>query len=216
VTRGVAKFPQPPDAATLVQRAPIGAGDVVSIGPGDLLWRVHRTAGAHVYAWNQLRVFGPANARFDPQPLPRAEHPGNGVLYVATSAVAALAEAFQLRRAIDRYTDRPYLVGLRLARPVRLLDLGALWPTRAGASQALNTGARPRARAWARVIRQAFPDLEGVIWPSSMAGGSRCIALWQPAVDALPAEPDVSIALDSPALLGALKRAADQLGYQVW
>ena len=211
-SRRVPKFPGPPDPATLAARAPIGVAELRRVEPGELLWRVHRAAGAHVAAWDRLRTFGPTGARFDPHPLPQADHLGFGVLYLGADAITAVAEAFQLRRAIDRHTDTPYLIGLHLARPVELLDLGGAWPTRAGASQAINTGPRGRARAWARAIRQAWPDLDGLAYPSSMRGGSSCFVLWQPAADAVPARPEVSLPLDAPVLLGPLKRVADELG----
>jgi RES domain-containing protein len=212
----VPKFPAPPDPFTLAARAPIGPPDLQRLEPAALLWRVHRTTGAPVSRWDELRTFGPTDARFDPHPLPASDHPGSGVIYLADMVVAALAEAFQLRRAIDRHTDTPYLIGLRLARSVELLDLGGGWPTRAGASQLMNAGPRGRARSWARAIKEAWPDLGGLAYPSSMYGGARCFALWEPAADALPSRPAVSMPLDNPALLGPLKQAADQLGYRLW
>ena len=212
----MSKFPGPPEPAILRVRAPISTAELQRVEPNALLWRIHRTASAHISHWNQLRTFGPTDARFDPHPLPRADYPGFGVLYLADSAVTAIAEAFQLRRAIDRHTDTPYLIGLHLTRSVQLLNLGSTWPTRAGASQAINTGPHTRARAWARTIRQTWPDLEGLTYPSSMRGGSNCFALWQSSADAVPDSPEISLPLDNPALLGPLKRAADELVYQLW
>lgn len=46
--------------------------------------RVHRTEGDHVLVWNSLRTFGPA-LRFDPHPLPKGEHPGQGVWRAAST-----------------------------------------------------------------------------------------------------------------------------------
>jgi transposase-like protein len=172
-----AEVPCAADPRVLATRAPVSALESRRIEPGALLWRIHRASGAHVSPWNKLRTFGPADARFDPHPLPLADLQSFGVLYLGDSAVAARAEAFQLRRAIDRHTDTPYLIGLRLARPIELLDLVGIWPTRADASQANNTGPRARARGWARGIRQPWPDLEGFAYRSSMRGGSICFAL---------------------------------------
>lgn len=210
------KFPTPPSPGDLITRAPIGEADLRRLEPGSLAWRIHRAAGAHAARWDRLRAFGPTDARFDPHPLPQGDHPSCGVLYLADSVLGALAEAFQLRRAIDRHTDTPYLIGLRLTRPVAFLDMAGTWPTRAGASQSINTGPRSRARSWARAIREAWPDIEGIAYPSSMCGGASCFALWQPAADAVPDRPEVSLPLDSPVLLGPLKRAAEDLGYRLW
>lgn len=194
----------------------MASSDLRLLEPTSLLWRLHRAAGAHAAPWDRLRTFGPTDARFDPQPLPRGDHLGYGVLYAADSVLGVLAEAFQLRRAIDRHTDSPYLIGFRLRRAVALLDMAGTWPTRAGASQAISIGPRSRARAWARAIREAWPELAGIAYPSSMCGGATCFALWSPAADALPDRPVVSLPLNNPVLLGPLKRAADDIGYQLW
>ena len=138
------------------------------------------------------------------------------MLYAADSVTCALAEAFQLRRAVDRHTHTPYLIAFRLRRPVSLLDMAGTWPTRAGASQSINTGPRSRARAWAGAIRAGWPEIEGIAYPSSMCGGASCFALWQPAADAMPERPQLSLPLDNSALLGPLKRAADDIGYRLW
>jgi hypothetical protein len=209
------KFPEPPDPRTL-------AGvlrrdeDVVAVHTATMLWRVHLTHGRHVVPWNQLRAYGPVpSARFDPQPSPPGVHPVERVGYLACErADTAVAEAFQAHRVLDRQSGRPYLVGLRLAREVRLLDLGGTWPTRAGASQAISSGSRLRARVWARAIRAAHPDLDGVWYPSSTNAGLPCLALWTPAADAMPAHPVVSKPLSDPALAAPLAEAAARLGYR--
>jgi hypothetical protein len=168
-----------------------------------------------VTPWNDLRRYGPvADCRFDPHPPPVALH-AEGVSYLAITPQTALAEAFQTRRLVDRHHGAPYLVGLRLQRPVRLLDLSRSWPTRAGASQAISSGRRDVARAWARTLRAAFPALEGLWYPSSMDGGGFCVVLWQPAEDALPAVPVMSRPLSDPALADRLAGAAARLGYRL-
>jgi len=163
----------------------------------------------------QLRRWGPvATCRFDPQPVP----PGvsdEGVLYAAAAVPTALAETFQAARLIDRHAGAPYLSGLTVARELVVLDTGGPWPTRAGASQALNSGRRDTARAWARAIRAAFPTLDGLSYPSSMNGGQRCLVLWTPAQDALPELPVFSRALSEPALADRLAGAATRLGYRL-
>lgn len=198
--------------------------DDIGIGPADLrsvtvetvLWRVHRSTGPHVTAWNALRHVGPvATCRYDPHEPPTGPGKADGVSYLATTAQTALAEAFQARRLLDRHTGAPSLIGLRLTRTVHLLDLSRSWPTRAGASQAINSGRRDTARAWARAIRTAFPTLDGVWYPSSMDGGSGCLALWTPTADALPPAPVLSRPLTDPSLADRLAGAADRLGYRL-
>jgi RES domain-containing protein len=208
----VAKLPWPPrDLASV----PVSASDLHEVMPSSVLWRVHRTAGAHVLAWNALRSWGPAPGnRFDPHPLPAGEHPASAVLHLALDAPTAVAEAFGAIRRIDRRTGRPFLTGMQLARPVRLLDLGGTWPTRAGASQALcSSPLKAVTRAWAHALRTAHPDLEGLRFPSSMRGGGACVVLWQPAADALPDVPTFSEPLDHPGMADRLAALAVDLGY---
>ena len=104
---------------------------------------------------------------------------------------------------------------MRLVREVRLLDLRGAWPTRAGASQAISSGPRPRAQSWARAIRSAFPHLDGLAYPSSMRGGGVAVALFDAAADALPDAPEGAWRLDHPALAGPLARIAQDIGYIV-
>jgi hypothetical protein len=212
----VPKLPPPPPADHLRTAVTLRTRDLVAITTETVLWRVHRTAGAHVVPWNALRRYGPvASCRFDPQPPPPRVHAAEGVTYLAITPQTALAEAFQTRRLVDRHLGAPSLVGLRLTRPVRLLDLSRTWPTRAGASQAISSGRRDVARAWARALREAFPDLEGVWYPSSMDGGGFCLALWEPAADAMPTAPVLSRPLTDPALADRLAAAAARMGYRL-
>lgn len=211
----MSKLPNPPDPATLRHRAPI-AHALHTLETRVTLWRVHYTVGAHVLAWNQLRRYGPASGRFDPQPPPPSSESGLGVLYLAAERVdVALAETFQRTRRVDVNAGGPWLTGMRLTRPVRLLDLSGSWPTRAGASQTLCSGPRPRAQAWARTIAQAWPDLDGLWYPSSMLGGGCCAALWTPGTDAVPPTPLLSVPLAHPALWGPLAEACERIGYRL-
>lgn len=212
----MAKLPPPPSAEHLRAAVRVRTRDLVAVTTETVLWRVHRTSGEHVVPWNALRHYGPvASCRFDPQPPPPRPDQADGVTYLAITAQTALAEAFQTRRVVDRHLGAPALVGLRLTRPVRLLDLSRTWPTRAGASQALSSGRRDVAQAWARRLREAFPDVEGLWYPSSMDGGGLCLALWTPAADALPDAPVLSRLLADPALADRLAAAAGRLGYRL-
>ena len=183
------------------------------------LARIHRAGGEHPTRWREFRTVGPiATARFDPHPLPvdatPAAAPGFGVLYAGLSLRTALAEAFQATRVVDRHGGSPWLVVFRATRPLHLLDLAGTWPTRAGASQAISSGPRDRARAWAREIFTAYPDIDGLWYRSSMDGGAPAVCLWEPAAPALPTQPWVHLPLDSAALALPVARACRQLGYR--
>jgi hypothetical protein len=190
------------------------ASDVRTLAPGSLCWRVYRAGGEHPATWSDFRHHGPAaTGRFDHQEPPPHEDPERAILYVAVDALAAIAESFQETRTIDRRRADPWLVGFELAEELRVLDLTRLWPTRAGASQAIATGRRPTAQAWSRLIYRSYPELAGVVYRSSMAGGSLNLALYERAADALPPTPAVHLPLAHPGLALPLARAASKLGY---
>lgn len=207
----MAKFPRP-DPATVRATAP----DVKTLAQGTLLARVYASAGNHPTRWNQFRHFGPANSRFDhhlPGRNGQARVQDRAVLYCAVSAVTCLAEVFQQTRRIDRVRGAPWLAVFEFARPVRLLDLGGAWPTRAGASMAINTGSRVRAREWAQCFYEAFDDLDGIHYASSMHANQSAIVLNDRAAQALAPHPEFNRALADDAMLDVLKHAAAELGY---
>lgn len=198
------------------------ASDELEIAPDDLrvlatdavLWRVHRTSGERVVAWDLLRYWGPAaTMRFDPHhPPPQLQN--RGVTYTALSVPTALAEVFQQRRLINTRRGSPYLTAWSPARPVTLLDLTGTWPIRSGASHAINTGRRDHCRAWARAIHTADADLDGLWHHSSMTGGD-AVTLFTHAADSFPPRPLFSLPLDHPGLRGHLIAAATQIGYRL-
>jgi hypothetical protein len=214
----VAGFPLPPSPERL--RGLIDDDDVVAVAPFTALARIYRAGGDHPARWDEFREHGPvASARFDPHPptpdgRPRRD-PAAAVLYAAASLQTCVAEVFQAARVVDRLTGRPHLSVWRPARTLRLLDLAGTWPTRAGASQAISSGPRQRARAWARAIRSARPDLDGLWYRSAMDAGEPAVCLWTPARGALPAAPLVNRELVSPALELPLGRAARAVGYRL-
>ena len=114
---------------------------------------------------------------------------------------------------IDRSARAPWLAGFELRRQITLLDLTGTWPTRAGASMAISSGPRPRAQRWSRVIYEAYPDVEGLLYPSSMHANRPAVALYERAGGALPHTPVFHRPLDDPALLPVLARVARDLGY---
>lgn len=209
-----AHLPGPPSAADL--RA-IGIRDEEYriIATDQLWWRVHRTAGPHVLAWNAFREHGP-HLRFDPHPPPARNHPGVGVWYAACGPLAALAEAFQSTRTIDRHRGEPYLTAVGFSRELQLLDLATdssgSWPTRAGGTFALSTGPHSVTQRWARRITEAFPALDGLHYNSRFAG-QPCIALFAPAATAMPRRPALSLPLAHPGLAIRIATAAQRLGY---
>ncbi len=190
------------------------SGDLHVLTQGTILWRVYRTDGRHATSWNAFRAFGPvADSRFDHHPLPSGESADRAILYAGNEIATCLAEVYQRTRLIDRGDGRPYVVAFTLGRDLRLLDTGSGWTTRAGASQAVNTGAHSSAQAWARAIYTAYGDLDGVWYPSAMWGPGRNIALHERAADGVPRHPLVHLPLDHPGLELPLRRTAAMLGY---
>lgn len=213
----MSRLPQPPAPAAL-KKLLRPHEDVVAVHSGTRLVRVFAAGGRHLQRWNTFRTTGPlAHARFDPHP-PRAGGEAGpsdvGVLYFALSARTSIAEVYQQTSIVDRTTRRPHLVVFQPRRPLRLLDLAGLWPTRAGASQEISSGHKDVTQAWARVIHAAFPDLDGLWYRSSMDSGDPAVCLWEPpAAGALPASPDVLLPLDHPGLDLPLSRICEALNY---
>jgi hypothetical protein len=120
---------------------------------------------------------------------------------------------FQRRRHIDAVFEESCLVGFALAAPLRLLNLTGVWPTRAGASMAINPGPRSRARRWSPAIYEAYADVQGLYYASSMYRNTPSVALYERAEEAMPARPFFHRTLVDPLLMPALADAADHLGY---
>lgn len=210
------RLPSAPSAAQL-RTIGIRPEEFHVISPSDLWWRIHRTQAEYTLGWNAFRRYGPV-LRFDPFPPPPREHASGGVWYGASSPLAALAEAFQNDRTIDRFRQLPYLTGLRFTREVHLLDLstqsGGSWATRAGGTYALSTGPHSRTQQWARRIVEAFPDLDGLHYNSRFSGHG-CVALFAAAAAAMPERPALSQPLTHPGLALRIAGAARRLGYHV-
>ncbi|MCX6481986.1 MAG: RES family NAD+ phosphorylase [Mycobacterium sp.] len=209
-------LPDPPPSDEL-RALGIEHGETRLIGVDEIWWRIHRTEGAHVMAWNAFRTFGPL-LRFDPHSLPRGDDPAHGVWYGSSTPQAALGEAFQIDRTIDRERDRPYLTGLSFTRPLAVLDLATdstgAWATRAGGTFAVSTAPHAVTQRWARRIVEAFPDLDGLRYNSRFAG-SPCLALFAPAATAMPTRPAMALPLSHPDLATRIAGAAKRLGYAV-
>lgn len=208
------KLPEPPDPAGLRHTPP----EVTGLPAGSELWRVYFRGGRYPATWDKFRSFGPsAGGRFDHHHEPPDEQE-RGILYAATGAEAAttcLAEVFQERRSANLRRDEPWLACFVLAGDVTLLDLTGRWPTRAGASTAINSGPRPRTRRWSRAIYEAYPVIQGLLYASSMNAGKPAVALYERGEDALPAHTTFNEPLSHPVLLPALRRVAVDLGYSL-
>jgi len=202
------KFPEPP--ATLATLPAI----TKTLSAGALLWRVYFRAGPHPTTWSAFRAFGPSGGRFDHH-LPPPSVQTRAVLYAAASGPTSLAEVFQDTRIIDRNRRGPWLVGFELTRSVDLLDLTGNWPTTAGASMAINTGPRGRARRWSRAVYAAYPSIQGLYYCSSMDANQPAIALYERATSALPASPVFHRALADPLIAPTISRAALRFNYGV-
>jgi len=199
------KFPNPPSPLTT-------PASTTTLASGTRLWRVYPAGGPHPVAWRDFRFFGPTNSRFDHHDPP-ATTQVKGILYAGRNPTTCLAEFFQATRIIDRSSGAPWLVAFDTIRATPLLDLTGTWATRAGASMAINSGPRPRARRWSRAIYAAYPAVEGLLYGSSMHANQPSVALYERAQSALPAAPVFHRALSDPALLPRLNAAAGMLGY---
>ena len=208
----MAKFPGPPPAGQLAAHLP---PDLKVLPPGTILWRIYYRGGSHPTAWNRFRHWGPVpTGRFDHHESP-AQRQTRGVLYGGLRVYTCFAEVFQDSRTIERSRNRPWLVGFELTRNVSLLDLTRAWPTKAGASMAINSGRRDRARAWSLRVYEDYPAIEGLFYASSMDGNRPAVALYERAQAALPVRPLFHRALADPGLNGAVARAALLFNYGV-
>ncbi|PYP42230.1 MAG: hypothetical protein DMD43_03670 [Gemmatimonadetes bacterium] len=206
----MAKLPGPPPPGALAGRLP---AEVKVLPRGTVLWRIYPRGGPHPGAWSQFRHFGPiATMRFDHHVLPPRTQ-ARGILYAAMRVYTCFAEVFQETRTIERSRNRPWLAGLALARAVALLDLTGAWATRAGASMALSTGRRDRARDWSRRIYEDYPAVEGLLYPSSMDGNRPAVVLYERARAALRERPIFHRALTDPALRAAVVKSALLFNY---
>jgi RES domain len=211
----MAKLPRPKGAAALPAAT---ARDIRTLDAGTVLARVYFADGAHPTRWDAFRTYGPTLARYDhhrPDPTAGAVDQPRSVLYAATDARTCLAEVFQHTRRIDRVRNAPWLVIFALHKPVRLLDLTGTYPTRCGASMAIDSGPRNRARGWAQRFYDEHRDLHGLFYASSMHANRPAIVLTDraAALGVLPAHPQFNRALADDLLLDVLKHAALDLGY---
>lgn len=80
---------------------------------------------------------------------------------------------------------------------------------------AINSGPRSRSRLWSRAVYEAYPEVQGFYYASSMHANRPAVALYERARPALPFAPIFNRPLSDPALLGDLDRAAGRLNYKL-
>ena len=208
----MSKFPVPPGVAALRNIEP----QTIALAANTPLARIYFAAGPHPSRWNQFRSFGPTAARQDhhlPNALNASAEQSRAVLYCAPDVDTCAAEVFQGTRRIDRTRNAPGLVVFALREAVRLLDLRGVFATTIGASTAIHSGPRARARAWARELYDAYSDIQGFHYGSSMNEHAPAIVLNDRALRAIPEEPQFHRALNDDMLVEVLKRIAVRLSY---
>lgn len=190
--------------------------ETLTLPANTLLTRIYFAAGAHPSRWNQLRRFGPVDARWDHHLRDAhgtAVEQSRAILYCAPDIDTCVAEVFQATRRIDRTRGAPWLVVFALREPVTLLELRGTFATTMGASTAIHSGPRSRARAWARELYDAYPNLQGIHYGSSMNGHAPAVALNERAHPVMPRLPLFHRALNDDMLVDILRRIALRLSY---
>lgn len=207
----MAKLPNPPAVEKLRDLGP----ELVHVTAGMLIWRVYFRAGQYPTRWKEFRKFGPvSSSRFDHH-VPPAAPQERGILYAAARGPTCIAEVFQETRTIDRAARSPWVVGFELVRDLVLHDLTGTWCTRAGASMAIHSGRRDRTRLWSRAMYEAYPEVDGLRYCSSMDGNNPAFALYERAESALARRPVFHRALRDPVMLTAIANAANEFAYVV-
>lgn len=204
----MATFPDPPSK---VQLRAIGE-DITTLSAGAKLWRVYFRGGPHPTTWNNFRKYGPTNARFDHHTHPKSVQQ-RAIIYLAEDGPTCIAEVFQDTRTIDRWRNDPCIVRFETMRDVQLLNLTNLWPTKAGASMAINSGSKAKARKWSKAIYSAFPNVEGLFYSSAMHANQPAVAFYDRAKTAIPVTPAFNRALADPGMITVLSNAAVKLNY---
>lgn len=209
------KFPEPPglevfrDIPAATEELP--AGTTVS--------RIFFAGGDYPTTWDTFRYHGPTASRFDHQ-LPDAQGrphvQSRGIMYLAEgreSIPTCLAEVFQTTRVIDRHSRHPILAGFEIAQSLTLLDLRGTFATAIGASMAIHSGPRSRARRWAQQLYLAYQDIDGLLYSSSMYGNERAIALFERGRRAIPDRPVFHRELRDPVLANILTETGQKIRY---
>lgn len=191
---------------------------------GTAVGRIYSQGGPHPTTWNEFRRWGPTAARFDHHPPPSRTHPDRSVMYVAPAVRPAtsapvlrtcVAEYFSETGTVDLTTNNPYYVIFRLAREVRLLNIGdSDWVALAGGNSAIQSGPRDIARRWARAIYEHYRGgdaVDGIFHACSIIPSARLVVMWDRAEDAVPARPAFSKPLADASLRADVETFASDL-----
>jgi RES domain-containing protein len=211
----VSKLPHHPDIAQLRRIEPTQR----LVDTRQLWHRIYRRGGQHPTQWNALRFFGPTDARFDhhlPDDSGNGQEQPRGILYLASDVPTCLAEVYQANREVDTNDRDPWLVSFRLSAPLAVLDLTDTFPVQAGASMKLISGPRAYARNWARGLYEAYSNIDGLYFLSSMTNRP-VLALFERATKKgpIPNTPLFHRNLDSPLLLIPIQEACKDIGYRL-
>ena len=213
----MSKFPEPP-GADLLGTIPAA---IHTLPAGTEVARIFFAGGDHPTTWDRFRYYGPTASRFDHQLADdngQSHVQGRGIMYLAEgseSIPTCLAEVFQTTRVIDRYSRNPILTGFELADSLMLLDLRGAFATAIGASMAIHSGPRPRARRWAQQLYLAYPELDGFLYCASMYGNEHVIALFERGQRGIPKRPVFHRELKDPALANILTETGQKIGYSI-
>jgi|TARA_R110000772_G_scaffold68025_1_gene150691 hypothetical protein len=213
----MAEFPEPPGVEALRAIPPV----LHHLPQGTTMARLCFVGSEFSTSWDTFRFYGPTTSRFDHQ-LPdeqgRARVQDRGIMYLATGEEAiptCLAEVFQATRLIDRRARDPVLSGFNLAGDLTLLDLTGPFATAIGASMAIHSGPRPRARRWAQQLYEAYPDIDGLLYCASMYGNAPAVALFERGARAIPKRPVFHRELRDAVMANILTETGRVIGYEV-
>lgn len=204
------KLPPPPELEIL--RSLLRPEDLYILPAATELWHIYKHGGTYPTRWNDFRHYGPHEGRFDHH-LPPSRVQERDILYLARQIATCVAEVFQQTCHVDVARGEPWLAAHVTTREIALLDLSGTWPTRAGASIAINTGPRAITRQWSMSIYAAYSRIDGLWYCSSMYGNAPCVALYERGRDSLPTHPSFNRALADPTLFDTLAAAADAVNY---
>jgi hypothetical protein len=213
----MAKLPEPESIEQLRRIQP----EIVTFKAGTEVSRVFFTDVDYPSAWNEFRCFGPTRSRFDHHIADKhgeACGQDRGIMYLASGGQAAktcLAEVFQEKRVIDRNSKLPVYVGFALDADIQLLDLSGNFVTKLGASTAIHSGPRAKTRRWAQRLYDAYQQIDGLLYCSSMNGNAPAIALFERGADAIPASNLIHRELRDSAMASVVTLTAREIGYQV-
>lgn len=212
----MAKLPAPPPASELAPLAP----QIRRLTQGTWLARIGFAGGRYPTEWSEFRHWGPGGSRFDhhlPDEYGKPCVQQRAVLYAASEAPTCIAEVFQNTRLVDAIRNQPYLAIWRTTADLSLLDLTGAFATRMGASTAIHSGPRSRARQWASALYDAYPQLDGIAYCSSMNGNAPAFVLNERALrkKPFPRYPELMRMLADPLTADLIDAAAGTLGYMV-